>query len=1607
MTGSADAAALGARLTPAARSVWAKHHQATDTWLPLWRHLADSAAVAGQLWDEWLPLSIRQLISNQLADDTADIKSCAHARTLVVWLAATHDIGKATPAFACQVESLADRMRAAGLEMPQQRQFGEDRRRAPHGLAGQLLLQEWLVEENGWSERWAAQFTVIAGGHHGVPPSHSQIHDLDLRPDLLRTHGPSETLWRETQFELLDACAADYGIRELLPALRTVKLSQPTQVSLTAVVILADWIASNPELFPYLPLPQPSRSADRIAAAWRGLNLPPRWCPVEPTEPAATLIARRFALPPGATARPVQEQAIELARTMPEPGLMVIEAPMGEGKTEAALAVAEIFAARSGAGGCFIALPTRATSNAMFSRLLQWLDHLPGDGERSVYLAHAKAALQDEYAGLMRAGNRSIEAVDADGPRGIPRSWRQNRSAEAELIAHQWLRGRKKGMLASFAVGTVDQLLFAGLKSRHLALRHLALAGKVVVIDEVHAYDAYMSSYLERVLSWLGAYRVPVVMLSATLPAATRKALLQAYTGAEAGNQAEYVGVPLPPTAAYPLLTAVAPSSRPVERQPPAASGRRTAVRLDPLSDDLGELADRLAHELREGGCALVVRNTVDRVLEATQQLRERFGAAAVTVAHARFLDLDRARKDSELLSRFGPDAHPGARPAGPHIVVASQVVEQSLDIDFDLLVTDLCPVDLLLQRLGRLHRHQRQRPAPLRTARCLLTGVDWQVGASPASLTLQGSVAPAPSTPPTPPTPVRGSVAIYRLHPLLRALAVLQPQLHADGPALQLPDDISPLVQRAYGDGPEGPPEWAAAMARAADDYRRARAEQTARAEVFRLDEVRRPGRSLVGWIEAGVGDTEDTRTGRAQVRDGEESLEVLVAQRRADGSLTTVPWLDRGMGGLELPLDAVPAPRACRALAASSLRLPYQFSKPWVVDRAIDELEQLNVAAWQVRECPQLAGELVLVLDEDCRTQLVGYELQYSVTDGLVVRSADAKKRSQVPSVPSVPSKSSTPQVLLAHAAPPTRSVPSFDLVSQPWLPVQRLDGTTAELSLGEVFTEAHALRRLVGDLPTQEFALLRLLLAILHDAVEGPVELEDWEELWHSPAPFTAVGPYLAKYQEHFDLLHPRTPFFQVAELRTEKDEVASLNRIVADVPNGDPFLTMRMPGVDRLGFAEAARWLVHAHAFDTSGIKSAAVGDPRAKSGKVYPQGLGWTGNLGGVLAEGDTLRETLLLNLVAADSPGLRFRPADDRPAWRRGPYGPAQDPGAADPAARRPSGPRDLYTWQSRRIRLHHDGQQVHGVVLSYGDPLSPRNRFALEPMTGWRRSPAQERKLGEVPVYLPREHDPARAAWRGLAALLTAEAEHLPEQRAEAATFLRPRVLDWVARLTTERVLPARKLIRARIIGAAYGTQQSVIDDVVDDGLALAVVLLHEHDHRYAAAAIDAVADADSAVRALGRLASDLAEAAGSAQDPPQNRALDLGFGLLDGPYRQWLAELGRSADPAEARQEWQRTVHRLLGSTGRELADAAPQAACEGRVVTDAKGGRSWLDDSRALLRFRGRLNRLLPAAVADERMNGDKPRNHHEQDEGSARSMPSEHNGQSGQSDQKAEE
>jgi CRISPR system Cascade subunit CasA len=533
------------------------------------------------------------------------------------------------------------------------------------------------------------------------------------------------------------------------------------------------------------------------------------------------------------------------------------------------------------------------------------------------------------------------------------------------------------------------------------------------------------------------------------------------------------------------------------------------------------------------------------------------------------------------------------------------------------------------------------------------------------------------------------------------------------------------------------------------------------------------------------------------------------------------------------------------------------------------------------------------------------------------------------------------------------------SFNLIDQPWILARAVDGHVREWSLTELVEHAHELQCLVGDVPTQVFALTRLLLAVIHRATGGPADIDAWERLWTaSTLPVEPIREYLNRHRSRFDLLHPDTPFYQVADLRTAKGEMSDLSKLIADVPNGKPFFSSRPSPHVSLTFAEAARWVVHCQAFDPSGIKSGAVGDPRAKNGKGYPIGIGWAGLLGGVLAEGATLRETLLLNLLTADFADLAQWRDRDAPAWERPPNGPAPD-FADDDTERAPDGPLDLYTWQSRRIRLFWCGNRVTGVSVCNGDRLTPQNRHHAEPLTGWRRSQAQEKKLRLPTVYMPREHEPQRAIWRGLQSLLPGSAGTQGEQ---AAPGLAPMVLDWIGYLT-ENVVEPDHPVHLRTIGMTYGSQSSVTDEITDDALALRAVLLSRDATPLVGVAIACVTAADKAARALGTLAGTLATARGGEPDGPRTRATELAYAELDTLFRRWLAELASDTEPSAAQAAWHRQVHGVILPLGQDEVARAPMSALVGHMANNRL-----VTSAHAEQRFRRDLYAAVPLAYPD---------------------------------------
>ncbi len=548
-------------------------------------------------------------------------------------------------------------------------------------------------------------------------------------------------------------------------------------------------------------------------------------------------------------------------------------------------------------------------------------------------------------------------------------------------------------------------------------------------------------------------------------------------------------------------------------------------------------------------------------------------------------------------------------------------------------------------------------------------------------------------------------------------------------------------------------------------------------------------------------------------------------------------------------------------------------------------------------------------------------------------------------------------------------------YNVVDEPFVSVRMTGGEAAELSLLDTFRQASDVHALGGELPTHVFAQLRLLLAILLRSVERDDHADRdeepgdrWLTLWRSDSlPLEAIESYLATFHDRFDLLDPERPFLQVPGLRTTASTKGGvgLQRLVPDVSSNGLFAMRRAGGLARLSYAEAARQLLHAHAYAVSGIYPAGSDDlsedPRAKGGKIYPLGVGPAGDLGGVIIEGRDLRETLLLNLVLGSAASetitrepISYEEGDDAPVWER-------DPLTAAPERRPRPGPRgqaDLFTWPSRRIRLIHDGQGVTGAVLCYGDPLGPQNLHTVETMSAFHRNDAQTRKAGRT-VYMPVRHRPSRALWRGLAAILP--------QDVPSRETLQPATIRWLGELAERGRIPDI-VLRTRAIGVEYGTQSSVIDEVIDDAVDIHLALLQEQHRELAHTAIEIASRTEDAVRALGRLAENLTLASGGDRDiaaSSRDSETAEGYALMERPFRDWLAGLDGGTDPDDARGDWAGMARDILRRRAEWLVQDAGTPAWIGRA--HKQNGSDALNSSKAFLWFLRALGNALPAPNA----------------------------------------
>lgn len=893
-----------------------------NDWLPFWMHSFDTAGIMEKLAQKRLPESISDYLCAECGGREklfSTLKFCA----------LVHDIGKLTIVFQSRIYDAVDFSPFADcVELPKSSSLG-NASDTPHALASEAILLKLGCREGVAS---------IAGAHHGRPSALADVCDqisgaCTAVENFYGKRGKYRQLFESLWKEWIDFSLECAGFSELsdLP-----DMAVPAQVVISGMLITADWIASNTTYFPLISADQKGEFGDypkRIENAWTTIGFPNMWESKARFGLDDEAFKERFGFLPN----PTQADIISTATDAESSGIYIIEAPMGLGKTEAALALSEILAARAGAGGMFFGMPTQATSNGIFPRLEKWADGLAEDEQTllAIKLAHGNAALNENYRELFTGhSNLNIES-------------------DSGLIVHDWFSGRKQTLLSDFVIGTVDQLLMAALKQKHVMLKHFGLSGKVVVVDECHAYDAYMSQYLDMAIKWLGIYKVPVIILSATLPEKRRAELIEAYTDSEkhrAKHTEAYVDKTIADEAwkhslAYPLLTYT--ENNAVKQKALAFDGENKEVSVRRIIRD--EVAATAGYAVERGGCVGLIVNTVRKAQEIAAELQSAFPKAEVIIMHAQFIMTDRAKREEQILKRVGKRSTPESRRG--LIIVGTQVLEQSLDLDFDLMITELCPMDLLLQRTGRLHRHNRVRPQGLETASCfVLDETDDSFDS--------------------------GSAAIYGEWLLMRTRALLPNKL-------TIPSDIPLLVQQTYDEtNNEMLGELTEGMKKAQEENKLRTGKKRRSAENYLISKPsNKKGKCLDGWLDNDIKPNNE-QTGEKAVRDGDPSVDVIALMRDREGLIRIIADKSETI----IPADRPPSREEALLIARQKLRLPGFFGRRWKIDDTIEQLEaetQNVFSAWQ--DSALLKEEVVLLFDEDLNADLAGVQLHYDIKTGL----------------------------------------------------------------------------------------------------------------------------------------------------------------------------------------------------------------------------------------------------------------------------------------------------------------------------------------------------------------------------------------------------------------------------------------------------------------------------------------------------------------------------------------------------------------------------------------------------------------------------------------------
>lgn len=902
--------------------LWAKKKRIDDSfyWLPLYIHLDDTGKLMGLLWEHRLSQGVRDLVFESLSVEN-DISE-EYPRNLAEFLGYLHDLGKASASFQYKRtfpvdkdldQVIYDKLSWGSFDLSYNDSINPPR----HDELGEYILNKYKINQT---------ISSIIGAHHGRPIEEKWNDDIIGKEKSIYQTNDSNSLeykgWDDIhRFLINDAL----GKSEIQSIENLLIIPEKIQVIYSGLLIMADWIASNENYFPLIGVEDKDLEENRLENGFsKWLSEKTRaWEPqIADTN---NMFDERFGFEP----RSEQKVLGDLVKTIDQPGILIYEAATGSGKTEASLLAAEILAKKSGRNSLFFALPSQATSNSIFSRVKKWLENLYQEDKegKSIRLIHGKASYNDEFSSL-----RPTKTVYEDDAGGVS--------------VNKYFAGNKLSILDDFTVGTIDQLLLMSLKQKHLMLRHLGFSNKVVIIDEVHAYDTYMNVFLDETIKWLAAYNVPVIILSATLPTQRRNQLIKSYV---IGQGKSYKRMQKPEEYEieknYPLLSYT--SEEGIHQFKDFVKKESKKYDIIKLSKDTSDdIVKLIKKEACDGGIFGIIVNTVRKCQNLAKKLIEEFGEDKVEVLHSSFISNEKIQKEEKLLNTIGKNAK---RPEFK-IIIGTQVIEQSLDIDFDVLYTDLAPMDLLIQRIGRLHRHrynkriERFKNPKVYVMNCSDYDFD------------------------------KGSTYVYQSYFLMRTEYFLPNEI-------DIPEDVSNLVQEVYSrEDIDIDDKYLGDYIGYKNEYESVIRNKKAKAKVFCLHDpkkITREDKNIKNWI-SNSNDASELSDMKAscQVRDGIDSVEFICLQEKEEGY---------GFFQSKHSIDKLDY-EVAKEISKHTIKLPMALSYPVFIDKLIKELEKfytINLKEWD--NYTWLKGNLALIFDKNGEYKFGDYILKYEENLGL----------------------------------------------------------------------------------------------------------------------------------------------------------------------------------------------------------------------------------------------------------------------------------------------------------------------------------------------------------------------------------------------------------------------------------------------------------------------------------------------------------------------------------------------------------------------------------------------------------------------------------------------